>query len=388
MRIGRRSFLTRSAMLGCSAAASPLLTPVTFAAAPMDARLVVIILRGGMDALDVVQPYGDPDFAALRPGLRGGPAHGAIDLDGFFSLHPVLSPLMPMWNAGELGFVQAVSTPYRDKRSHFDGQDVLEAGTAGLTGQRDGWLNRLIGQMPGAQARMALAAGEGELALLRGAAPFTAWSPEAELSMSPQAERLAHLIMEDDPLFAPALADALDLSAGRDQSGRPKGKAHQKLADFTAEQLRGDARIAGFSINGWDTHARQVKGMTSALTRLAETLVALQNGVGPGIWERTAVLCLTEFGRTARENGTGGTDHGTGGAMILAGGAVRGGKVHGRWPGLAEADLYERRDLMPLADLRSQVGWVLHGLTGVGAAALEREVFPGMQLGGDPGLLR
>ncbi|MBY6066810.1 DUF1501 domain-containing protein [Leisingera aquaemixtae] len=409
MQLTRRSLLTRSAVLGCSLAASPLLTPVTFAAAPWDTRLVVIILRGGMDALDVVQPYGDPQYAGLRQSLSGGPAAGAADLDGFYALHPGLAPLLPLWRAGELGFVQAVSTPYRDRRSHFDGQDLLEAGTAGLGQAEGGWLNRLLQQMPGVEARTAFAIGQERMLILEGSAPVSQWAPGAGLLMSPQAERLAGLLMEDDPLFHAALNEALELTrqdmalggedggegdsaeAGEDMMASmmtaPKGKAHSEVAAYAAQQLRGDSRIAAFSINGWDTHFRQAGALKGALGRLAETILALQSGLGPEIWGKTAVAAVTEFGRTARENGTGGTDHGTGGAMLLAGGAVRGGRVLGRWPGLAEADLYDRRDLMPTADVRGQLAWLLHGLTGAGKSGLETDVFPGLAMGRDPGLL-
>ncbi len=404
MNLTRRSLLTRSAALGCSLAASPLLTPVTLAAAPWDTRLVVIILRGGMDALDVVQPYGDPDYPGLRQCLTGGPAAGAADLNGFYALHPGLAPLLPLWRAGQLGFVQAVSTPYRDRRSHFDGQDLLEAGTAGL-GQADGgWLNRLLQLVPGAEARTAFAIGQERMLLMEGDAPVSQWAPGAGLVMSPQAERLAGFLMEEDALFHAALNEALELtrqdvslSIAGDASGTedmmmsmmrtPKGKAHAEVAAYAAQQLRGDARIAAFSINGWDTHQRQANGLKNALGRLAETILTLQSGLGPEAWGRTAVAAVTEFGRTVRENGTGGTDHGTGGAMLLAGGAIRGGRVLGRWPGLAEADLYDRRDLMPTADVRGPLAWLLHGLTGAGRSGLETDVFPGLEMGSNPGLL-
>ncbi|WP_264210436.1 DUF1501 domain-containing protein [Leisingera thetidis] len=405
MQLTRRSLLTRSALLGCSLAASPLVTPVSFAAAPWDTRLVVIILRGGMDALDVVQPYGDPEFAGLRQSLSGGPAAGAGDLDGFYALHPALAPLQPLWRQGELGFVQAVSTPYRDRRSHFDGQDLLEAGTAGLGEASGGWLNRLLQQMPGVEARTAFAIGQERMLLLEGAAPVSQWAPGAGLAMSPQAERLAGLLMEEDPLFHNALNEALELTrqdmslggldGAEDDAGAgmmdlmkaPKGGAHTGIAAYAADQLRGDTRVAAFSINGWDTHFRQASGLKAALGRLAETILELRQGVGPDIWGRTAVAAVTEFGRTARENGTGGTDHGTGGAMLLAGGAIRGGRVLGRWPGLAEADLYDRRDLKPTGDVRSYLAWLLHGVSGAGTAALQANVFPGLDMGGDPGLL-
>jgi uncharacterized protein (DUF1501 family) len=392
----RRTFLARSALIGCSAAASPLLTPVSFAAAPWDTRLVVIILRGAMDGIDVVRPYGAPEYAALRQ----GDGSGAADLDGYFGLHPELSDLMPLWQAGELGFFHAVSTPYRDKRSHFDGQDILEAGTPGLDGVRDGWLNRLLTQLPGVEAHTAYAIGRGDMKLLSGKAPVADWSPDADLVLSPQALRLAERVMEEDPAFHAAFAEALTLSGDEALAPLPEaetmgmgapvesGKAHAVIAEYAAEQLRGDARIAAFSINGWDTHNRQSRAIVPALRRLSDTLLLLRNGVGATIWDKTAVIAMTEFGRTVALNGTGGTDHGTGGAMILAGGAVRGGHVYGDWPGLAEADLYQRRDLMPTRDVRAPAAWMMQALTGIDRAALEQVVFPGLDMGAAPGIAR
>ena len=172
-QISRRRFLTQSTVFGCSLAASPLITPVAMASAPWDNRLVVIILRGGMDGLDVVQPYGAPEFSQLRRGNLhreiGGP-EGAIDLDGFFALHPALAGLMPLWRQGDMAFAHAVSTPYRDKRSHFDGQDILEAGSGsdGLGGIRDGWLNRMIQKVPGVEAETAYAIGRSDMLLMQG----------------------------------------------------------------------------------------------------------------------------------------------------------------------------------------------------------------------------
>ncbi|MFT7596828.1 MAG: hypothetical protein ACI8R4_004170 [Paracoccaceae bacterium] len=393
-QLTRRHFLTRSALIGCCAAASPLLTPVSLAAAPWEGRLVVIILRGGMDGLDVVQPWGAPEYAGVRSALKGGPANGAHDLDGFFALHPGLGPLMPLWAREELGFVHAVATPYRNKRSHFDGQDLLEAGTDSLSGARDGWLNRILQVMPGVTGRTAFAIGNGEMNLLAGPAPVADWSPDANLVMSPQATRLAELVMQNDPAFHAALSEAMMISGGSAagaEMGAPKparGKAHIKIAEFAAEQLRGDTRVASFSINGWDTHNRQGRALPSALSRLSDTILALQNGLGQGLWQNTAVVAMTEFGRTVRENGTGGTDHGTGGAMVLAGGAIRGGRVWGDWPGLAEQDLYERRDLMPTQDVRAPAAWVMRGMTGLDRSVLESTVFPGLQMGADPGILR
>ncbi len=388
----RRKFLLTGAALGCSAAASPLLTPIAFAQGPWDNRLVVIILRGAMDGLDAVQPVGDRDYAALRPSLAG--VAGLTDLDGFHALHPALSPLVPLWDAQQLGFVHAVSTPYRDKRSHFDGQDILEAGTPGLTaeGTRDGWLNRMLQTMPGLSAETAYAIGREQMLILSGAAPAARWSPDARMILSPQARQLLALVQQDDPLFRVATEDAVmivdDLAAEAegDMTETALRGDHVKLAQFAASRLRGDTRIASFSIGGWDTHNRQEAGLGRALSRLSDTVLTLQTELG-AIWGQTAVICMTEFGRTARENGTGGTDHGTGGAMILAGGAVRGGRVVADWPGLADADLYAGRDLMPTRDVRAHAGWVMRGLFGLDAGVIEQAVFPGLELGPDPGLL-
>lgn len=386
--LSRRDFLARSGVIGCSLAASPLFTPVSFAAAPWDNRLVVIILRGGMDGLDVLQPYGDPSFAKLRGALSGGPQDGALDLDGYFALHPRLAPLMPMWSAGQLAFVNAVSTPYRDKRSHFDGQDLLEAGTDTLAGVRDGWLNRMLQSVPGVTAQTAYAIGRDDMRLLKGAADVANWSPDAEFNLSPQAVRLMELVSESDPAMHAALTEARLLAASGMEGGRnEKTPDHVEIAEFAAQQLSGDARIAAFSLNGWDSHRNQRNVLGNAADRLAETLVTLRGKMRGDTWRKTAVVAMTEFGRTARQNGTGGTDHGTGGLMVLAGGAVRGGRVFGQWPGLAEGDLYQGRDLMPTGDVRTYAAWVMRGLSGLDRATLEGSVFPGIELGGDPGLL-
>ena len=397
----RRTFLSGLA-LGCSAAASPLMTPVAFAEAPWDTRLIVIILRGGMDGLDAVRPLGDPDFAALRPDLT----EDSLPLGtGFYAAHPAFAPLMPLWEAGELSFVQAVSTPYRDKRSHFDGQDILEAGIAGLhEGLRDGWLNRMLQVVPGVTVETAYAVGQEQMLILRGDAPASSWAPRTQLRLSPQAERLLEVVHHDDPLFRQASARAIQIAAeandreARDETremleenpmmaGVGLGAGHVQVAEFAASRLRDATRIASFSLNGWDTHNNQAGGMDRAVSRLSDTILTLRAALGAEIWGKTTVVCLTEFGRTARQNGTKGTDHGTGGAMVLAGGAVRGGQVLGEWPGLAEADLYASRDLMPTRDVRAHTGWVMRGLLGLSVRDIETAVFPGVEMGSDPGLL-
>ncbi|WP_224826619.1 DUF1501 domain-containing protein [Cognatishimia sp. MH4019] len=399
----RRLFL--NGVLGCSLAASPLVTPVTLASAPWDTRLVVILLRGAMDGLDAVQPYGDPDLAGLRRTLMTGPEHGALDLDGFYALHPGFSALKPMWDAGELAFAHAVSTPYRDARSHFDGQDLLEAGTGmdvPRAARTTGWLNRFLQDMPGVQLKTAYAIGVDDLTILRGGQEVSRWSPDARLRLSTQAQRLLEVVYHDDPLFRDAALEAITITqALRDapeiEADEPammagmapaaRGNPAARMAEFAAERLREDTRIAAFSVNGWDTHARQAGAMQRRLGGLADTISILREDLGAEIWGKTAVLAMTEFGRTARENGSKGTDHGTAGAMIMAGGSIRGGKVYGTWPGLSDAALYEGRDLMPTRDVRAYAGWVMRGLFGLQSSRIETAIFPGLDLEADPGVI-
>lgn len=401
----RRQFLMGGAALGCSAAASPFVTPVAMAAAPWDTRLVVVILRGAMDGLDVIQPYGDPALVGLRPNLMTGEAGGALDLDGFYALNPLFERLKPLYDAGEFGAVQAVSTPYRDKRSHFDGQDILEAGLPDLSGGglRDGWLNRMLQVVPGLEAEVAFAIGREQMLVLSGAAPASRWSPDARLLLSSNARALLNVVHHDDPLFRDASADAIEIAeqialegdmaeeTAEMMSMSPMMEAvgngeHVKIAEFAASRLRGDTRIASFSINGWDTHARQHNTLRRGANALSDTILTLRAGLGP-VWDKTAVICMTEFGRTARENGSMGTDHGTGGAMLYAGGALRGGQVIGEWPGLGEGDLYAGRDVLPTRDVRAHAAWVMRGLIGIDPSTLEQAIFPGLELGANPGLV-
>lgn len=398
----RRDFLRGLGVLGCSVAAHPLMTTVTLAGSdggrPLgDHRLVVMILRGAMDGLDVVQPQGAAEFASYRPQLL---RPDATDLDGFFRLHPALGDLMPLWGAGELGFVHATSTPYRNKRSHFDGQDILEAGT-GLdvpdAAVRDGWLNRLLQSQSGLTSETAYAVGIDALPLLAGPAAVKEWAPETRLALTPQSRLLLERVYHDDVLFQSAVLEAMELAdAGNlgegmipnETGGKVKLDDVDVLIDYASARLLQDTRIAAFSLSGWDTHKGQREALPKSLTRLQQAILRLKLGLGPQVWGKTTVLAMTEFGRTAHENGTKGTDHGTGGVMVMAGGALRGGKVYGQWPGLAEADLFERRDLMPTSDVRAWAAHAMRGMYGIDRAVLENAVFPGLQMGDDPGILR
>ena len=379
----RRHLLT----LGCSLAASPFVTPIALAQTGGQARLVVIVLRGAMDGLDVFRPMGDPNFRALRPSL----SDGGLPLDNFFALHPGLPGLHPLWAAGEMAFVPATSTLYRDRRSHFDGQDHLEVGTAGTlppTLARDGWLNRLVARLPGATARTAFAVGHERMMVLDGTAPFTQWAPGTELALVPQAELLLSYLFAQDPLFADAGLAALAMGAPEpmeeDIPPAPPGDT-ATLAAYVASQLRADTTIAAFSLNGWDTHRDQGRALLPALTRLETAILTLRAELGP-LWGQTTVMAMTEFGRTARENGARGTDHGTGGALVLAGGNLRGGRAIGGWPGLTESALYDRRDLMPLSDIRAYPAWAMRDLFGLSQSEIERHVFVSLDMGGNPGL--
>jgi uncharacterized protein (DUF1501 family) len=412
----RRFFLRTLGALGCSAAAHPWLTTMTLAQSagtgdnPLgDHRLVVIILRGAMDGLDVVRPVDDPMYARWRPSF--GMLGDAPPLSQGFALHPRLSGLMPLWTRGHLAFAHAVSTPYRDKRSHFDGQDMLEAGTGmdvPLSRVKDGWMNRMLQAVPGIEAETAFAVGRDALPLLQGKAPSSSWTPEAKLDLSAQSKLLLEHIWHDDALFRDSGLEAMQLAAetaaldaAEDDEGQAMMAAGEgrrepeqrgtagvdALVDFAVSRLRGATRIAAFSQAGWDTHRVQERDIASPLDTLQRTLLRLADGLGPQVWDRTLLLAMTEFGRTVAENGTKGTDHGTGGVMLMAGGALKGGRIYGRFPGLAEDQLYDRRDLMPTSDVRAWAAWAMAGLYGFDRATLEQAVFPGLDMGGDPGFL-
>ncbi|NBZ88148.1 DUF1501 domain-containing protein [Stagnihabitans tardus] len=383
--LSRRAFL-----IGCSVAASPLVTPVSFASASGENRLVVIVLRGAMDGLDVVRPVGDTAFAGLRPTLSANPGPA---LNDFFTLHPAAESLMPLWKSGELGFAHAVATPYRQGRSHFIGQDALENGTdqtdGTMTSAHDGWLNRAIGLMKDATPETGVSVGQQRLLVLEGDAPSDHWFPVEESQLSGQGAELIAALNAADPLFAEPFAEAQRLADTSDgmTGGVPRGKMqYAQLGTYVAQRLMGPSRIASFSLGGWDMHRDQVRSMAGQLKGLSDAILAMKEGLGRA-WGTTLVIGITEFGRTARENGTGGTDHGTGGLAVLAGGALKGGHVYGKWPGLGESDLFENRDLLPTADVRAFPAWALRSMFGLEAAGLEATVFPGLDLGSDPGFL-
>jgi uncharacterized protein (DUF1501 family) len=358
---------------GGAALLAPLAARLSLAAVPGDHRLVVVILRGGMDGLDVVRPVGDPAFATLRPEAM---ADANVALDGRFALHPALADLAPLFRAGELGFVHAVATPYRN-RSHFEGQDILEQG-GNAEGLSDGWLNRLLQLVPGAHA---IDISAGDSLLLTGKMPVRNWYPDTRINLTADSLQFLRQLYAGDPLLARSLAEvASEKAAGMDKTPGDPGISNADLARLAARFLNADARIAAFSVVGWDTHIDQKPRLARLLGDLAQTLAALKRDLGDN-WARTAVVMCSEFGRTAHMNGTGGTDHGTGGLAILAGGLITtgaGGQVLGQWPGLAQ--LYEDRDLAPTTDVRRYLGSLCAELYGLPPARVADLVFPGLDL--------
>jgi len=378
----RRRFLLGAGALAASAA----IPEALFAHTGGSSRLVLVILRGALDGLAAVPPYGDPDYATLHRELAiaaPGSTDGALALDNTFGLHPALAYLHERFTAGELIVFNAVASPYRD-RSHFDGQNVLENGLAKPIGSADGWLNRALAALPasGRAADRAVAVSQNVPLILRGAAPVISKSPQATPDVDEDLlARLADLYSKDD-WFSARLSEAVQTDKMVDGAGRAGYPDRvTAVARMAANLMRSDGgpEIAVIEAGGWDTHANQggAKGVLAArLGGLDKALKSLADELGP-LWPQTAVLVVTEFGRTAAVNGTRGTDHGTGGCAFLVGGAVRGGQVIADWPGLRRTALLDNRDLKPTLDLRSVFKTVLDEHMHVDANTLAKRVFPG-----------
>jgi uncharacterized protein (DUF1501 family) len=348
----RRTLLAGSLALGTASIAMP---HALFAQAPGSRNLLFVLLRGAADGMAMAAPVGDPGFASLR-----GPAvaeyAGARRASSFFAIHPAFEKVGEAFGAGEALFVHAAATSYRE-RSHFDGQNMLETGAAAANARSDGWLNRLVAMMAedaGGASPRALAIAPVLPLALRGNAPVSSYAPSA----LPQASeafmaRIAQLYAGDEQLGnlwmqaleTQAMASGDDLRNLRDAQG----------AGALAASLMRDAdgaRIAMMELGGWDTHANQTGAFRRQATQLDTLLGAYRAGMGSA-WASTMVIVVTEFGRTARFNGTNGTDHGTATAALIMGGAVTGGRVIADWPGLRPNDLYEGRDLRPTIALEN-----------------------------------
>ncbi|MBV8825068.1 MAG: DUF1501 domain-containing protein [Bradyrhizobiaceae bacterium] len=367
-----------------------------------DPRFLTIVLRGALDGLAAVAPVGDPDWVRLRgdKALLIDGANPALALNEFFALNPAMSELHRLYRAGQATIVHAAATTYRE-RSHFDGQDVLESGLTKPGATDTGWLNRALASLePGgrveANKRQAFAVGPVTPLIVRGAAPVMSWTPAR---LPPTADdtllRLADLYRHTDPQLARVLEERMGLAAiakaggvsMAPEKGRPQPGPGAQVRAYFAEaagaagkfMARPDGpRVGALAFDGWDTHQDEgaVGGrLALLLAALDGALAAIEKEMGPA-WRETVVTVVTEFGRTARINGTEGTDHGTATVALLAGGALKGGRVIADWPGLKEASLYEGRDLKPTTDLRAVIKGVLRDHLRVPDGALAAKVFP------------
>ena len=376
--------MRRRDFLGLAAGASMApLTGTAWAAASPDApkRLVVVMLRGAVDGLNIVLPHAEEAYYAARPTIaigKPGSEDGGHPLDEHFALHPALAALMPLWQAKQLAFVHAAGSP-NPTRSHFDAQQFLENGTPGHIGTADGWMNRLLAALPGpSSATSAVAVGPTLPQILRGrmAVSNLPLGPAAANALAIDAPEVAgafdRLYAGDDPIsrgWRDGRAARSELIATMPAPEPPSenGAPPPNNLPAQAKRLAGlmgrnrNIRLAFLSLGGWDTHVRQGnhKGqLAERLRPLGDGLAAFAEALGRD-WDDTVVVVLSEFGRTVKENGDGGTDHGHGNAIWVLGGGVRGGRTYGEWPGLAPAALFEGRDLAVTTDYRSVLAAVI-----------------------------
>jgi uncharacterized protein (DUF1501 family) len=321
---------------------------------PARPRLVLVLLRGGLDGLAAIRPVGDVDFAALRGGASGP----ALNTD--FALHEALADLHPLWTAGQMAVVHALGSPYGG-RSHFEAMDVLENGTDAPGARRDGWLNRALAGREGADP---VAIGASLPLVLRG-----------EQDAGNVSTRGGVPLYEADPVLGPVLREGLEVR--EEVAGIDGGSGPTRGARFAGSMLAADdgPDIAVVQIGGFDTHARQGPVLSARLAELSAQVAALREALGAA-WDHTVVCAVSEFGRAVAPNGTDGTDHGRGGVALLLGGAVAGGAVHGDWPGLSFASRFEGRDLMPTTDTRALFKGLLRDHLRIAEATLEDTVFP------------
>jgi uncharacterized protein (DUF1501 family) len=368
-----------------------------------DPRLLVVVLRGALDGLATVAPVGDPDWIKLR-GDKTMTLDGktpALPLDSFFALNPAMPNLHRLYHAKQATIVHAAATPYRE-RSHFDGQDVLESGFARPGRSDSGWLNRALAALEpegrvGPGSRRAFAVGPVAPLVVRGPAPVMSWvPPRLPPASDDTTARLIELYRHTDPALANVLEGRDGLitmarAAGMDTMTPrrvvPAATVIARVQSYFAEAAgtaakylaRTDGpRVGALAFNGWDTHINEgtVGGLLAGLLGALDGAIhAIETNMGDA-WRETVVAIITEFGRTARMNGTEGTDHGTGTVALLAGGALNGGRVIAEWPGVKDADLYEDRDLKATTDLRAVLKGLLADHLRVDVTALSRSIYP------------
>lgn len=375
--LNRRHFTKLSAAgLLSGGMASPVL-----AKAPTEKRFILINLRGAMDGLHALAPYMDRDYHTLRPTLGLGAAGSErkiIDLDGSFGMHPALQPLEALYRNKELLFVPAVSTPYR-QRSHFEAQDMLEGGGTSPYQHNTGWLNRAIVEMGGTSRRIGLSLGPSIPLIMRGLADIRTWSDSRLPDVDEDFLSRMNALYENDPIFHKAFTQAQqDKNKSAMMENMARGKGRFELSIRAALNMLKDKdgpHIAVLEAGGWDTHYAQERRLNKLFGELASSITLMKTELGP-LWKDTAVLVVSEFGRTASENGSKGTDHGTGGLAFLAGGSVNGGFIRGKWPGLSRAALLDERDLAPANQLTSLFKAALIDHLGLTESQVENSVFP------------
>jgi len=363
--------LTRRRFLAASGAATllSLWSGAALATPGAQTRLLVVLLRGALDGLHALVPQGDADYARLRGALA---PPQTLALDGSFALHPALAFAHELYARKQWLPVVAVAPPYR-QRSHFEAQDCLENGTARPSGASSGWLNRCAAALHGADA---LSVSTVTPLIMRGPGAVSSWSPPLPTAVNPILLQRLQPLYAADAQLADGFARAVR-GQGMQVDSVKGGQLPQAMSAAASFMAKADGPRIGFvEDSGWDTHGNQATVLQRKLAELDAGVRAFHDGAGAS-WERSVVAVVTEFGRTAAVNGTGGTDHGTGGVAFLAGGAIRGGRIAGDWPGLSPRALNEGRDLRATADLRGLFKHLLSAHLGVSETALETQVFPG-----------
>lgn len=389
--VSRRDFMKGMCSTAVLALSSTLYPGMVFANARTDRRFVMVILRGGMDGLAALAPYGDEAYQSLRGELALN-ADTLLRVDPLFGLHPSLGPFAELYKAGEMIAVPATATPYRE-RSHFDAQNVMELGGLRPHDQKSGWLNRLVGAINAQDENLALSFGQNMPAVMRGSYSANTWAPSALPDAGDDYMSLVQKVYARDPLFSESFSKAIDIQVmgmdaldGNEKQLARRSRSNQgftTMAQTAGKWLsRADGpRLATLELGGWDTHVQQgTEGGTMAnnLSLFARGIDELKKELGDS-WSKTVVVAMTEFGRTARPNGSRGTDHGTAGTAFLFGGALNGGRIVHNWPGLDDADLYEGRDVRPTIDIRSVMKAVLHEHYGISYSVLNNDIYPGSQ---------
>ncbi|MBL8240061.1 MAG: DUF1501 domain-containing protein [Bryobacterales bacterium] len=380
----RRAFVRNAALTAFGIGAAPgWLARAAGAGAKSKRVLVAIFQRGAMDGLSAVIPFGEKRYAELRPTLAVA-RDAAVDLDGFFGLNPALKPLQPLWASKQLAAIHATGSP-DPTRSHFDAQDFMESGTPGRKATRDGWLNRAIAPQPNASPIRAISMGGTLARSLRGTNRAVAVNTIAGFKVrdNAQADFMSMYSQSTDTVLQGTGKDTFEAvkllasinkaqaASGVTYPGSRLGQSLQQIATL----IKADAglEVAFADTTGWDTHINQAPALQGLLTDFAESLAAFHTDLGARMADVT-VVSMSEFGRTAKENGNRGTDHGHANVMFALGGDVAGAKVYGKWPGLEAEQLYQQRDLAVTTDFRDVLAAVVQHHTGGADLA---KIFPG-----------